>query len=296
MRLYSFDLNHRRKLGAEWQGQLVDLAVAFEASQHAEHQPGSLHSLPGDIQTFIRLGAPAWEAAHRAVEFVSKRRAVPVGEQILYPMDAVPLRAPIERPGKILCVKARSGPEGASTSSEMPEFQSKFQSAIVAPQAAIVKPGIVKEIACSGALGVLIGKKLRNSTESEVIAGVFGYTVLNDVHACDPEFSIAQPALSRSFDTFCPIGPCLVTADEVAGREEFAVRTLVDGGTADGGIIQRTRIVRILQKISEMVTLEPGDILGFRTHLDPSPHVNIGQTIAVEIDGIGRVQNSVRSE
>src|SRR5687768_10817262 len=112
MKLYTFELGQQRRLGAEWQGQLVDLAVAYEAATALQPpQPNRLRAFPADMLTFLRIGAPAIEAAVEAMAFVKKRRAAPVGEQILYPIDAVNLRAPILRPGKIICCELNDNSE-----------------------------------------------------------------------------------------------------------------------------------------------------------------------------------------
>src|SRR5438309_8989013 len=103
MRLFTFELDQRPRLGAESNGQLVDLRAAYASLQSRAAKPGELPSLPGEILAFLRAGDAAWTGARAAIAFAGKRPALPVGEEIVFSREAAKLLPPVPRPGKILC-------------------------------------------------------------------------------------------------------------------------------------------------------------------------------------------------
>lgn len=305
MKLYTFEVNQQRRIGAEWQGQLVDLAVAYEACR-ALHRPETnrLSAFPKDMLTFIRLGAAAVEAAVEALAFGRKRRAVPVGEQILYPLEAVKLLAPLRRPGKIICsgMDQRSDQDEnpATKISGEPFYFAKMPSTVIGPDEPILAPPNVEQLDSAIQFAAVIGKSMKKVAEADVLSCIFGYTILNDVFASDLQFQHNQIILGKNFDTFCPLGPCIMTVDEINVSGNVQLRTFLNGAIKQSGSTADCilPLPQLLSSLSQVMTLEPGDIVSTGTRIggaNPFLSMKTGDTIALEIDGIGRLENPVAS-
>lgn len=296
MRLYTFEHNGAQRIGAEQDGRLVDLVVA------------SSGALPGDMLSFIRGGAAARQAADAALAFA----AAPDRRQPLsYALDQVQLLAPLLNPSKILCsgvnyIGHLTENPGA-TLPETPGCFSKLPSAIVGPGAPIVHPTMTKQLDYEVELAVVLGRRLRKATESEAFDAIFGYTILHDVSARDIQFKAPQHnqiTLGKNFDTFAPIGPCIVTADGLADPTNLRLRTWVNGELLQDGSTSEWvfALPYLLAFLSNVMTLEPGDIIttgtpaGVGVFRNPQVFLKPGDMVALEVEGIGRLENPVVAE
>jgi 2-keto-4-pentenoate hydratase/2-oxohepta-3-ene-1,7-dioic acid hydratase in catechol pathway len=306
MKLFTFEVNRRLHLGAECKGHLVDLLFAHAAMLKAHgSKPGALKMLPDDMLAFVRLGEPAMKAAREALAFMAKRPAMPVGERATYLFDEVKLLAPIPRPGKILCsgINYRSHADenpGAKMPTE-PFFFSKLPSAVIGPGEPIVLPGASRQVDYEVEFAVIIGKKMKQTPASDTIGHLLGYTILHDVSARDVQFKDNQITLGKNFDTFCPLGPCIVTTDELKDPGNVKLRSFVndklmqDGTTADWVF----PLPILLSRLSQVMTLEPGDVVstgtpaGVGAFRKPPTFLKPGDTVWLEIEGIGVLENPV---
>ena len=293
MKLYKFEFNAQRSIGAEWEGQIIDLPAAFRALQSSQGpKSGQLRAIPSEMLSFIRLGTLALEAAEATIAFMRKRPAVPVGEQLLYPFDAVRILAPLARPGKILCCAHH-----ALT------FFPKLSSTVIGPGDPIIKPSSIERLEAAGGLGAIIGKRMKNVPENEVASHIFGYALLLDISASDRRLGENQLMLGKNFDTFCPLGPCIVTADEFSPSNAAQMlisinETELQSPSHPEPLIQPSTAISYL---SGMMSLEPGDIVVTGSTGAPgreSPRVNpsVGDRLAVQLEGIGRLENHVIAE
>ena len=291
MRLYTFELNQQRKIGAEWNGQLIDLAAAYQAASiNPPPQGNRLRAIPPDLITFIRIGPPAIEAATLALAHAKRRRAVPVGEEIIFPLEAVRLRAPIMRPGKIICA--------TDLAAEVPRCINKLASALVGPTEAIIRPAIVGHLDSAPHIAAVIGRRIKSVAESDVSSAIFGYTILNSVSARDNRFA-DNPTLAPNFDTFCPLGPCVVTSDEFQTTPEGELHVHLNGAliTSTAMAASVASLYKVVRALSEFMTLESGDIIAAPCIADGSDlSLKVGDMVAIEIDGIGRLENPVMAE
>ena len=293
MRLYTFELNQHRRIGAECQGQIVDLAAACQAASiNQTPEPHRLRALPNELLTFIRLGAPALEAAAVALAHARRRRAVPVGEEILFPLEAVRLRAPILRPGKIMWVSEVTAGLGPANRRCFP----KVSSALIGPSESISKPATVNQLRSEPNIAAVIGSRVKNIAETNVTSAICGYTILNSISAGDPQFT-DNPTLAGNFDTFCPLGPCIVTADEFPTAHNGQLRVHLNGGLKQSVSVSTTSLNKQIAYLSTIMTLEAGDVVGtpcLGNNADIM--LNVGDSISLEIDGIGRLENSIIAE
>jgi 2-keto-4-pentenoate hydratase/2-oxohepta-3-ene-1,7-dioic acid hydratase in catechol pathway len=175
----------------------------------------------------------------------------------------------------------------------------KLPSAITGPDSDIVLPSNSTQPDYEAELAVVIGRNARNITRDNWRECVFGYTILNDVSARDVQLATSQWTLGKSFPTFCPIGPCVVTADELTDPHRLDLRL-----TIDGEVMQQANtrdlifdIPAVLGYISAIVPLQPGDIVstgtphGVGLGRTPPRWMRPGEEVVIEIGGIGRLVN-----
>jgi 2-keto-4-pentenoate hydratase/2-oxohepta-3-ene-1,7-dioic acid hydratase in catechol pathway len=217
------------------------------------------------------------------------------------PIDDLRILAPIERPGKIVCLgrnyAAHAEESGMSVPDE-PIIFPKASSAVIGQGAPIVHHSICKRVDHEVELAVIIGETATRTPRSEALDKVFGYTVLNDVSAREmqtKDIALRNPWFrSKSLDTFCPMGPRIVTRDEVEDPQKISLECRVNSETRQKG---NTRdmifpVVELIEFISAHMTLEPGDVISTGTPEGISPLLP-GEVVECEVEGIGLLSNPV---
>lgn len=289
MRLCTFEAEGKTCIGAEQEGRIADLGEADPA-------------LPADMLALVRGGETALKQAFRALERAQGR---PEDARLWREAGKVRLRAPIARPGKILCSGINyHGHLHENPKAKLPEepfFFSKLPTAVIGPGEAITIPAMSKQVDYEVELAVVIGKPLRRAAEADVPGAIFGYSVLHDVSARDVQFKDSQITLGKNFDGFCPLGPCIVTADEIPRPETLRLRTLLNGEVMQDSTNEDWvfPLARLLSFLSQVTTLEPGDVVSTGTprgvgyFRSPQVFLKPGDRVVVEIDRIGRLENPV---
>jgi 2-keto-4-pentenoate hydratase/2-oxohepta-3-ene-1,7-dioic acid hydratase in catechol pathway len=245
-----------------------------------------------DMIELIRAGAEAIERAAIAAES---------GD----PVRAARVLAPVPRPGKILC----SGINYASHRDENPDavfpeepfFFAKLPTAVIGPGEPIVIPRPETKTDYEVELAMVIGRRGKRLTQANALEHVFGWTILHDVSARDVQFKENQLTLGKGPDTFSPIGPEIVTSDELG---DWA--TLRVSSTLNGELMQDSPTTdmlftpaRLLEFLSTYVTLEPGDVVstgtpaGVGCFRDPPVYLEPGDDVTVSVDRIGDLTNPV---
>jgi 2-keto-4-pentenoate hydratase/2-oxohepta-3-ene-1,7-dioic acid hydratase in catechol pathway len=200
-------------------------------------------------------------------------------------------------PSKIMCVGRNYAEHVRELGNEIPGEPLIFlkpPSSLLGSGDTIVHPPISRRIDHEGELGVVIGRRGRNIPTGEAWDYVRGFTCVNDVTARDLQKKDGQWTRGKGFDTFCPVGPCLVTPDEVE-FSRLRVQTYVDGQKKQDGAVQEMLfgVDVIISYLSEFMTLELGDLIATGT----PPGVGTllpGSTVQIRIDGIGVLENSVK--
>lgn len=224
----------------------------------------------------------------------------------------VQLAAPIPRPRKnIMCLgwnyaeheKETAAMRGRQSSlPEYPVIFTKAPTTVNAPYGDIViDPNVSEEVDWEAELAVIIGKGGKNIRQEDALAHVFGYTVLNDVTARDLQSRHKQFFKGKSIDGYCPMGPWIVTADEIADPQQLTVRLRVNDVTKQEGSTSSMifPISRIIAELSLGMTLEPGDIIATGTPSgvgfarNPPEFLKPGDVMETEIEGIGTLKNRV---
>lgn len=221
------------------------------------------------------------------------------------PLSNVQLLAPL-RPGKFLALGMnyqRHAEEARKLGIAVPDNQLWFnkQTTCVSGPYDPIEPGVTEKLDYEVELGLVIGKAAKSVRASDAFAHVFGYIVVNDVSARDWQFHSPTMTMGKSFDTFGPIGPWIVTADEIPDPQALGLRCLVNGEVRQDS---NTRdfihtIPQQIEYLSTAFTLEPGDIIstgtpeGVGAAMQPPCFLQSGDVVRCEIDGIGALENRV---
>lgn len=214
------------------------------------------------------------------------------GERV--PLAGAGWLAPVE-PSKVVCVArnyAAHAAEMGATLPDEPRIFLKPSTAVIGPGEAIVIPPRTERVDPEGELGVVIGKRLSWATPDEAMAAVFGYTCVNDVTARDFQKKDVIFGRAKGFDTFCPIGPFVVTDLDAS---DLAIETLVNGKVLASGRTSEMHfdVPTLLAWISSVMTLLPGDVVATGTPPGVSPFAH-GDEVIVRIEKIGSLANAVR--
>lgn len=216
------------------------------------------------------------------------------------------LMAPLLHPSKIIAIgrnyREHAEEEGVDVPA-VPLVFAKFPSAIIGPGDEILwSTQVTDSVDYEAELAVVIGMTARDVPVEAAPGHVFGYTCLNDVSARDIQFADGQWIRGKSLDTFCPIGPVVVTADEIPDPQGLGIRCRVNGKLvqeASTGQMYFT-VAQLISFCSRSFTLQPGDVIatgtpsGVGVFRDPPAYLRDGDTVTVEIDGIGSLHNPCR--
>ncbi|MFN4846946.1 MAG: fumarylacetoacetate hydrolase family protein [Rhodoluna sp.] len=211
-----------------------------------------------------------------------------------YALKDVTLLPPILPTSKIVCIGKNYADHAAEMGGEVPAEPLIFlkpTTSVIGPEEQIVLPEISKQVDYEGELAIVIGEVAKNVTMEESGDYIWGYTVANDVTARDIQNIDGQWTRAKGFDTFCPIGPWIETEFSPDGQ---ILETKVDGETRQQASIDLLihKVPRIIQHVSQAMTLLPGDIILTGTPAGIGP-ITSGQTVEVSIDGIGVLTNPV---
>ena len=225
-----------------------------------------------------------------------------------YRLDQVELLAPIINPPKIICLGLNYRDHAAEQGAKIPDEPIIFmkpRTAIIGPNQPIIKPSFVEKLDYEGELAIIIGKRGKNIPVSKAKNYIFGYTIFNDVSARDIQFKDRQWTRGKSFDTFAPIGPCIVTRNQLKDPNNLRIRTWVNGQLRQNSTTRNMvfNVYETIYHISRVMTLEPGDIIatgtpaGVGVFMKPKPKfLKHGDIVEIEIEGIGKLKNQVIEE
>ncbi|MCM2317419.1 MAG: fumarylacetoacetate hydrolase family protein [Thermoanaerobaculia bacterium] len=217
---------------------------------------------------------------------------VPAGDPM--PLDEAKLLAPVT-PGKIVAVGRNYAEHAKELGNEVPSEPILFlkpPSSLLAPGGAIEMPAASSRVDFEGELAIVIGRRAKNVDAARWREFVFGFTCANDVTARDLQKKDVQFTRGKSFDTFCPLGPWIETDLDPS---DLAIRTRVNGESKQDGRTSQMvfQPAALIAFISSIMTLEPGDVILTGTPSGIGPLAD-GDTVEVEIDGIGTLRNHAR--
>ncbi len=279
--------------------------------EHQGQRHVGLISADATEVTPFKLDAAAAQSG--ALALIGRTQLAPLQAQAL-PLSAVRLEAPIPRPRRNLFCVGRNYHEHAkelrdsvfknnsANVATWPIVFTKVPECVVGPYDDVRLPqGITEQVDYESELAVVIGREGKNITRENALSHIYGYTIVNDVTARDVQMRHQQWDLGKSFDTFCPMGPWIVTADELDGTQT-RVRGWVNGQLRQNGHTSDLifDIPTLIETCSRGITLYPGDIIatgtpaGVGMGLNPPQYLQSGDTVRVEIEGLGAIENRFR--
>jgi 2-keto-4-pentenoate hydratase/2-oxohepta-3-ene-1,7-dioic acid hydratase in catechol pathway len=220
------------------------------------------------------------------------------------PLDSVKLLAPLPDPPRIFCVGLNYRDHAVESKMEIPKVPTvflKLASALVGPGAVIELPSISSQPDYEAEFACVIGKGGSRITRNDWQEHVFGYTILNDVSARDVQLATSQWTLGKSFNTFAPLGPAVVTKDEIADPHALDVKLSIDGEVLQHSNTRELifKLPDLIAYISSITPLQAGDIISTGTPAgvglgrNPQRWLKAGETITIEVSGLGTLVNPV---
>lgn len=309
------------RLGVLLPGDLVgDMRAGYAhhlASSKADGQAREVAALrmPAHIASFLAIGEPGWEAARSCYEHLAalaKRDSAATGldgEALFTPLAKCRLHAAV-KPSKVIAVGRNYAEHlkeaGVTIAMKVPSAWIKANNAIIGPTRDIEKPPFVHALDYETELAVVIGRRCKNVPEAEAWDVIAGYTVMNDVSARDVvkiERKEGNQLLGKMFDGFAPMGPWLVTRDEIRDAQNLRIVTRVNGEVRQNGNTKDMiwSIPKLIAYLSQM-TLEPGDVISTGTPEGvamarkpelPSWYLAPGDVLESEVEGIGVLRNKI---
>jgi 2-keto-4-pentenoate hydratase/2-oxohepta-3-ene-1,7-dioic acid hydratase in catechol pathway len=253
--------------------------------------------MPRTMEDLLALGSGGIAAA-RAAPNTSARR---------FALGEVELLAPVTNPPKFLGIGMNYREHVAELGKQLPEYQywfNKQRTCVVGHRSPVLIPKLSDQVDYEGELGIVIGRRCRNVPEERAVEVVAGFTVVNDVSIRDFQWRTPTFTMGKSFDSHGPIGPWITTPDEVEDPGDLSIKTWVNDE-----LRQDARTSDMIFKFDEMIAyltsvfpLEPGDVLatgtpaGVGANFTPPRWLTPGDTVRIEIEGIGTLENSVVAE
>ena len=284
MKLVTFSESSSTRIGLLRGQQIIDLSALAP-------------SLPTDMLAFLQAGDKAMQEARKHTN------ATPH-----FAVTDIAFGAPIARPPKILAIGLNYRAHAEESNMEIPKYPvvfTKQATSATAPYADIHSPSVTNMLDYEGELAVVIGRRCRRVARADAPQVVAGFCVLNDVSVREWQFLATPPqfTMGKSWDTHCPFGPAIVTAEEV-DPHNLMLRTFVNDElrqetNTDDLIFDCYEIIEFL---STAFTLEPGDIIatgtpsGVGAAMQPLGTLQLGDKVKVEIDGLGFIENTVIAE
>lgn len=251
---------------------------------------------PADLKEFLASGA----------ELMARARSLTQKTGVKSWDLSTRLLAPILNPQKIICLGLNYRDHAAETKAPLPKdpiLFSKYPSAIIGPDAPIVLPPVSKEVDYEAELVVVIGKEGRNIPEGKALQHVAGYTVGHDVSARDWQLKKdgKQWMAGKTFDTFAPLGPHLVTSDEISNPHTLAIQLRLNGQVMQASNTKEMifGVAFVVSYLSQIFTLTPGDLIftgtppGVGMARNPPVYLKHGDVVEVEIENLGVLRNPV---
>jgi 2-keto-4-pentenoate hydratase/2-oxohepta-3-ene-1,7-dioic acid hydratase in catechol pathway len=284
MKLVTFTHGGATRIGIVEGDAIVDLSLAAP-------------NLPREMCAFLAAGTAALAAAKQAVSSAAARVA----------LTEVKLEAPILRPPKILAVGLNYKDHIAETGNKTPEVPmifNKQSTAVNSPHGDIHLPRVSEQLDYEGELAVVIGRYCRHVPKQRAPEVIVGYTIANDVSVRDWQRRVPTFTMGKSWDTHCPLGPWITTAEEVGDPHALDLKTWVNGELRQHSNTSQLLFTcfDLVAHLSTAFTLEPGDIIstgtpgGVGAAMKPPKWLKAGDVVKITIEKLGEIENRVIAE
>ena len=311
MKLITFETAGFSRIGAIVEGEkVVDLNYAYQAQLKSEgkYRFESIAEayIPAKMEGFLQGGKESIELAKTAVEF-ALANPDSFNHPLVHAKNDVKVNAPVTQPGKIICVGHNYREHILEMGRELPSnpvLFAKFANTVIGPEDDIPFHPISEQLDYEAEFVFVIGKQARNVSEEDALDYVAGYAIANDVTYRDIQRRTLQWLQGKTVDGSAPIGPWLITTDELSDPSGLDVKLSVNGE-----VRQQTNtanlvfsVQKLVSFISNLATLEPGDVVltgtpgGVGVAMDPQQFLKDGDVVRIEIDKVGVLENKVSSQ
>ncbi len=284
MKLATFSHGGSTRIGVVVGDEIVDLAAAA---------PG----LPTEMKAFLAAGEQALATARSAAKSGDAR----------LPLTDVKLEAPILAPPKFIGIGLNYRDHAAESGMDAPKYPMMFNkqsTCVVGPDAPIHLPRASSVLDYEGELGVVIGRRCRHVPRARAPEVIAGYTIVDDVSVRDWQLRVQTMTIGKSFDTHGPMGPWIVTPDEIGDPHALRIQTWINGEKRQDSNTKELIFdsFDLVEHLSTAFTLEPGDVIatgtpaGVGIAFKPPKLLKAGDVVRIEIEGIGALQNEVIDE
>jgi 2-keto-4-pentenoate hydratase/2-oxohepta-3-ene-1,7-dioic acid hydratase in catechol pathway len=257
---------------------------------------GAPVGLPSDMAALLGEGETALEQVRRAPNGAARR----------WPLAEVRLLAPVPTPPKVLGIGKNYADHAAEFGQDVPSFQlwfNKQRTCIAHPGDPILIPSVSEQVDYEGELAMVIGRRCRHVPADRAMEVVAGFSIIHDVSVRDWQYRTPTWTLGKSFDTHGPLGPVLVTTDELGDGSDLRIRTWVNGDLRQDASTSDMvfNCAEMIEYLTTVFVLEPGDVLatgtpaGVGAGFDPPRWLRAGDRVRIEIEGIGALENPVES-
>ncbi|MHA1960703.1 MAG: fumarylacetoacetate hydrolase family protein [Candidatus Thorarchaeota archaeon] len=299
MRLVTFSSLGITSIGIELESGILNIPEA--ASRFGRRYQIDGQPFPNTMMRLLEW-EPGFEVARQILDRFVK---TPENERpLVLSAGDITIEAPIRKPGKIIAIGLNYTDHIEETGKDVPEYPvvfAKFPSSIVGPDDPISHPTLTKRLDWEVELGVVMGRRCKDVGENEVLNFVAGYTVVNDLSARDLQLQDGQWVRGKSLDGLCPMGPCIVTTDDLGDASGLKMHTKVNGEIKQDSNTSNLLfgVPQLVSYLSQSFTLEPGDVIATGTPSgvgfarDPPEFLKAGDEVEVYIEKIGSLRNKI---
>ncbi len=306
MKLVTFTQNGLTRIGAVEGEQVIDLNAAFKAKLESE---GKIRAekiseayIPTDMKGFLQGGKESLELAKESVQFALNNESA---VQLVFNKKDVQIGAPVTEPGKMICVGHNYREHILEMGRELPSHPvlfAKFANTIVGPEDDIPFYPISEQLDYEAEFAFVVGKRAKNVSQEDALDYVAGYTIVNDVTYRDIQRRTIEWLQGKAVDGTAPMGPWLVTSDELTDPAGLEISLSVNGEERQRSNTANLvfTVQRLVEFLSELMTLEPGDVIltgtpgGVGVAREPQAFLKDGDVVRIEVDKVGVLENKVR--
>lgn len=257
--------------------------------------------LPSDPNKFFAMGSDAIERAQKAFDYIRNDQEI---ENLSFTKQQVNIGIPVPNPGKIICIGQNYADHVVEMDSKLPKHPvlfAKFSNALIGPEDSIQKSPLTNQLDYEVELVIVMGKEASEINKEDALDYIAGYTIGNDTSARDLQKRTPQWLQGKSHDNSTPIGPYIVTSDEISDPENLGIRSYINGEKRQESTTNELifDIPTLIKFISDLITLQPGDIIftgtphGVGAGMNPPQFLNVGDVVTLEIDEIGKLENKI---
>jgi 2-keto-4-pentenoate hydratase/2-oxohepta-3-ene-1,7-dioic acid hydratase in catechol pathway len=299
MKLITFSLNETIQIGVLRETVTINLNSLSAIYVNTNNEESTF---PTDMLQLVKLGKTGLDYIETMLNWLDENESYKAEVEV--DTNSIKLLAPISNPGKVVCVGNNYMDhciEQNVVPPKQPMIFSKWASCIIGPNEDVILPEDSEQVDYEAELAVVIGKEGKNIPENQALDYIYGYTVMNDVSARDIQFEDVQWVRGKSYDTFAPIGPAIVTADEIEDPHNLDIRLTVNGETLQDSNTKHLihKIPYIISYLSKGFTFQPGDVIatgtphGVGVFRNPPIFLKKGDVCTIEIEKVGTLKNPI---